>query len=249
MTTSETLPSTGRLHTFACCWEGCAKAHGHRSPEELYAHLKSEHAVDPTSSCRWQSCRSKSTNATHLVTHVPSPIKADREPRVKRVLIHPGSSAESVKSTFLTYRPPPILPREYSLHYTGIMSPVDIKGQPASDAFFASLVLRNLGKALRAETERVENEQDAEDAQNGRRARKRRKMEREGAFGLPAPPGLLDADVTITDNGNASIDARLSPAERVRARDAFGAIVEKTVLEVLGMEGAIAAKLLDCVGF
>jgi len=149
----------------------------------------------------------------------------------------------------LTYRQPPILPREYGLHYTGIMSPVDIKGQPASDAFFASLVLRNLGKALRIDTERVENEQDAEDPEGGRRARKRRKMEREGAFGLPAPPGLLDADMAITDTVNGSADIRLSATERARARDAFGGIVEKTVLEVLGMEGAIAAKLLDCVGF
>ena len=74
-------------------------------------------------------------------------------------------------------------------------------------------------------------------------------MEREGAFGLPAPPGLLDADMAITDTVNGSADIRLSAIERARARDAFGGIVEKTVLEVLGMEGAIAAKLLDCVGF
>ncbi|KAG7575368.1 hypothetical protein FFLO_00358 [Filobasidium floriforme] len=238
-----------RVHTFACRWEGCANAQNYRSPEELYAHLKSEHGTEIASPCRWQACRSKSSSPAHLGTHVPPPIRPEREPKIKRVLIHPESSAESVKSAFVTYRPPPILPREYSLHYTGIMSPVDVKGQPASDAFFASLVLRNLGKALRTDTERVENEQDAEDAEGGRRARKRRKMEREGAFGLPAPPGLLDADLAIADPANGSGNARLSPIERTRARDAFGGVVEKTVLEILGMEGAIAAKLLDCVGF
>jgi hypothetical protein len=186
---------------------------------------------------------------SHFLTHVPAALGPTREPGIRRLLNHPESSADSVQSTFVTYRPPPLLPRDYSLHYTGILSPVDNKGQPASDAFYASLVLRNLGKALRMDLERAENEQEDADPESGRRARKRRKMEREGAFGLPAPPGLLDADLVSSDLTGGSGGICLDDDERTRARDAFSGIVEKTVLEVLGMEGAIAGRLLDCIGF
>lgn len=74
-------------------------------------------------------------------------------------------------------------------------------------------------------------------------------MEREGAFGLPAPPGLLDADFVASDSTGGSGGIRLDDDERTRAKDAFSGIVEKTVLEVLGMEGTIAGRLLDCIGF
>ena len=239
----------GTHQTYACRWDGCTTGSTHKTPADLYAHLQAVHGTDASASCRWTACRSKSVSPSHFLTHVPAAIGPTKEPGVRRLLSHPESSVESIQSTFVTYRPPPLLPRDYSLHYTGILSPVDNKGQPASDAFYASLVLRNLGKALRMDTERAENEQEDANAESGRRARKRRKMEREGAFGLPAPPGLLDADFVASDSTCGSGGIRLDDDERTRAKDAFSGIVEKTVLEVLGMEGTIAGRLLDCIGF
>jgi chromatin structure-remodeling complex subunit RSC9 len=242
----------GRARTYLCRWEGCDSPSGYLSPEALYQHLKEKHVTPITSTadepipCRWSACRFKHATFSHMATHIPPPLDPTKEPTIRRLITHPASSADSINSPFVTYRQPPTLPPDHRLRYSGLLSPLDSHGQPASDAFYAALVLRNLAKSLREDIER--NEDGQGDLENGRQARKRRKMEQEGAFGLPAPPGLLDGNGTANIlPGLQQINA-LSHVERNQARNAFRGIVEETVLDVLGMGGAIAGKLIDCVG-
>lgn len=150
------------------------------------------------------------------------------------------------------------------------------------EGYYACMVLKNLARALRDDIERAESAglSDAEDEDYGangadgdpsaRRAvssrnRKKRKLDRLGAFGLPAPPGLLDGSYidpvlkvansgTDNDSGlSASKDAvavLLTREERQRARLAFRSIVQEPVLRIIEQSGGdVAKRLVECLGF
>lgn len=143
------------------------------------------------------------------------------------------------------------------------------------------MILKNIARALRSDIERAEDSglldpeeystQDGNDISSLGRAtssrnRKKRKLDRLGAFGLPAPPGILDGSyIDPVLNGNSrenetNADDRaiskeaavlpLNTEERVRARLAFRSAVEEPVLYMLEQGGGeIPKRLVECLGF
>lgn len=167
----------------------------------------------------------------------------------------------------------------HPLSYFGLEFPTDKTGQPMQEGYYACMVLKNLARALRDDIERAGNEDwldmqrdgpglgedGAQDGGPSSRNRKKRKLDRLGAFGLPAPPGLLEGtyiDPALqTTNGtddkqNDAVEVaaeRIAPLERderQRARLAFRSIVQEPVLQMLELSGSeIAKRLVECLGF
>ncbi|KAJ9110435.1 hypothetical protein QFC19_001561 [Naganishia cerealis] len=173
----------------------------------------------------------------------------------------------------------------HPLAYRGFEFPLDRTGQPMQEGYYACMILKNIARALRSDIERAEDSGllDAEegsapavhdDLNLGRavssRNRKKRKLDRLGAFGLPAPPGLLEGsyiDPVLRDvNGKHSVDDHtaaderltskeaavvpLTTEERIRARLAFRSAVEEPVLYMVEQGGGeISKRLVECLGF
>ncbi|KAJ9107472.1 hypothetical protein QFC21_000925 [Naganishia friedmannii] len=172
----------------------------------------------------------------------------------------------------------------YPLAYLGLEFPLDRTGQPMQEGYYACMILKNMARALRNDIERAEdsglldseeysvhdgNDISASGRATSSRNRKKRKLDRLGAFGLPAPPGILDGsyiDPTLTgvnghsgDNKTAAEDRTvpreaavlpLKTEERVRARLAFRSAVEEPVLSMLEQGGGeIPKRLIECLGF
>ena len=146
------------------------------------------------------------------------------------------------------------------------------------EGYYACMVLKNLARALRDDIERAGNEEwldiehdgpelgdgGAQDRGLSSRNRKKRKLDRLGAFGLPAPPGLLEGtyiDPTLqTANGtddkqSSALEVAAEPIvplereERQRARLAFRSIVQEPVLQMLELGSSeIAKRLVECLG-
>ena len=167
----------------------------------------------------------------------------------------------------------------HPLSYFGLEFPTDKTGQPMQEGYYACMILKNLARALRDDMERSGNdesldmEQDVSEMREGSmqdrgsssRNRKKRKLDRLGAFGLPAPPGLLEgtyidpalqsANGTDEKQSNALEVAAepivpLEPEHRQRARLAFRSVVQEPVLQMLELSGGeVAKRLVECLGF
>lgn len=168
----------------------------------------------------------------------------------------------------------------HPLAYFGLEFPTDKTGQPMQEGYYACMVLKNLARALRDDIERagIEESMDMEHDRHGEangdgaqdrgqssRNRKKRKLDRLGAFGLPAPPGLLDgsyvdpalqnADGTNEKQSNvvevaAEPVVPLNREDRQRARLAFRSVVQEPVLHLLEQSGGeVPKRLVECLGF
>lgn len=164
------------------------------------------------------------------------------------------------------------------LAFQGLEFPTDRTGQPMQEGYYACMVLKNMARALRDDIERAESAglSDGDDEANGlsgpngdatsrwdvhSRNRKKRKLDRLGAFGLPAPAGLLEGSfvdpalqsaIGEVENGSGPKDAivLLTKEERQRARMAFRSIVQEPVLQIVEQSGGdVAKRLVECLGF
>lgn len=244
--------SVGRYETFACRWEGCTvNAKGDLTkPSHLQSHLELHHAGDHR--CRWHgieggaACSSSSSSKAHLATHIPLDVNDKDEPRGRLVVRHPTTRGDVVKSgSHVTFREPPEPPHTQQLSWRVKQASVEATpdGEPhAGPAYRSAIVLRNLARALKEDLEAAEDQEDAQTGTGPARG-KRRKLERNGAFGLPAPDSILEAA-----NG-AGREPVLTYEERDRARAAFVCVVEPKALEWVAAGDAIAKKLGDCMGW
>jgi hypothetical protein len=222
--------SAGRRETYTCRWQDCQLPLGAVSSAELIAHLQSHHLASHPPQCRWGTCMHGRPTLQHVTTHVPGPIDASREPTAVNVAIHPSTPIATLRSPFLTSRLPP--PPDVQLQYKEIQVPRDVKRQPVGEAFLATATLRNLARALRREVRAT-----ADGAFGGKT---RRKLESGEVYGLPVPPGYLDAR-------EEEATVRLTDAERERAVGMFRGIVENEALELVSL-APLGQYVVDCVG-
>jgi hypothetical protein len=228
-------------------------------------------------------------------TKVPEPTRVVIHPDDPAVKIYSGISgfkSDWRRVPPLSYLPTvaPANPQQgfsnsdvvHPLSYLGLEFPTDKTGQPMQEGYYSCMVLKNLARALRDDIERMGGEDtfDGEyndhemEGSNGdsvldrdqtSRNRKKRKLDRLGAFGLPAPPGLLDGsyidpslqNTNGTDENNSNgqeVAAEpvvpLSREERQRVRLAFRSIVQEPVLQMLERSGGeVTKRLVECLGF
>lgn len=172
-----------------------------------------------------------------------------------QVTIHPSMSMYDQPSTMITQRPPPPLSRNYKLHFTGSVTPIDTRRNPVGVAYLTSLLLRNLARTLRFDLTSATPPDTGLLSQEAKAERKRHlQAER---FGLPIPDTVLreeeeEENATTTANpgeeGSGIING-MNKEQRERARLAFDTI-EPRVLEVVeGNMSGLSHYLGECFGF
>lgn len=243
-----------------CCWSNCVM--GNATIPHMTTHLPLP--IDPT----------KEPKPTQVVVHPDTtPISVYASfPHFRPV--PPLSYIPSILPA--NGKGPTLADIVHPLAFEGLDFPTDRTGQPMQEGYYACMVLKNVARALREDIERAESAGllDGDDDVNGMdglggdaasrwdatsRNRKKRKLDRLGAFGLPAPPGLLEGvvvDPALAANGDENgsgardVIVLLSSEERQRARLAFRSIVQEPVLQIVEQSGGdVAKRLVECLGF
>lgn len=236
----------GRREAFKCRWSDCVNPPETLNGAELLAHVISAHLPPSTTPetatpCKWGTCSTTKSTKSHIATHIPPPLDETKEAGHTNITVHPSTPYSQLKSPFITFRAPPPLPADVRLRYDMLTTPVDHRRSPTGEGFAASLILRNLARALKAEIAQAEGEEGG----LGSLGKKKRQLETGEAFGLPAPPGYVEAMF----GGDLSIS--LTEEERERAKTAFVVTVEQKVLQMIqdGGGGGLSSVLASCVGF